>query len=134
VTETTESDVAAAIARYVRFWNKTPDEQRRTGRETFVDDVTYVAPAGALTGIEALADFAEQFVSNVGAYQFRERAEPDMHHDLARLQWEIRVGGTSFADGTDMLTIGKDGRIVSVATFVDRAPGAQPHHEGQQNP
>lgn len=132
MTDTTEH-MADSVARYMRFWNSTPDEQRRAGRATFVDDVTYAAPAGLLTGVEALVDFTEQFVSNVGAYEFRARTEPDMHHDYARVRWELRVGEMSFAEGTDVLTVGPEGRIVSVATFVDRAPAAQPHHEGQQD-
>ena len=131
MTDTTEH-TADAVARYVRFRNSAPDEQRRTGGETFADDVTYAAPVGVLTGVEALADFTEQFVGNVGAYEFRARTEPDINHDYARLPWELRVGETSFAEGTDVLAVGPDGRIVSVATFVDRAPNTQPHHEGQQ--
>lgn len=131
MTENTESTVSDVVARYVRFWNTAPGEQRRTGSETFVDDVAYVAPAGVLTGIEELADFTEQFASHVGAYQFRVRTEPDMHHDRVRVPWEIRVGEASFAEGTDVLTLGKGGRIASVATFIDRAPDAQRHHEEQ---
>ncbi|MEV0428310.1 nuclear transport factor 2 family protein [Micromonospora sp. NPDC050495] len=133
MTETGVPRVADAVARYVRFWNTAPAEQRRSGSETFVGDVTYVAPAGVLTGVDALADFTEQFAGHVGAYRFRARTEPDMHHDHARVQWEIRVGDTSFAEGTDVLTVDNDGRIASVATFLDRAPRTRPHHEGQQD-
>lgn len=132
MTDTTEH-TADAVARYLRFWNSTPEEQRRAGGETFADDVTYVAPVGVLTGVEALADFTEQFVDNVGAYEFRARTEPDLHHDYARLRWELRVGELSFAEGTDVLAVGPGGRVVSVAAFVDRAPATRPHHEGRQD-
>lgn len=133
MTDNNESHSADAVARYVRFWNSTPDEQRRSGEEAFAADVTYVAPAGVLTGVEALADFTEQFAGNVGAYEFCPRTEPDMHHGHARVPWVILVGDRTFAEGTDMLAVGDDGRVMSVATFVDRAPASQPHHEGQQN-
>jgi len=132
MVDTTEH-TADAVARYVRFWNSTPDEQRRTGGETFADNVTYAAPVGVLTGVEALAEFTEQFSGNVGAYEFRARTEPDINHDYARLPWELRVGATSFAEGTDVLAVGPDGRVVSVATFIDRAPATQPHHDEQQD-
>lgn len=131
MTETTAPLTTDAVARYVRFWNTEPTEQRRAGGEIFIDDVTYVAAVGVLTGVEALAGFTEQFVVNVGAYEFRARTQPDVHHDRARLQWEIRVGDTSFAEGTDVLTVDGDGRIASITTFLDRAPQSadtHPHH------
>ncbi|WP_324652244.1 isomerase [Georgenia sp. H159] len=133
MSDTTAPHVADTVARYVRFWNTPPEEQRRTGREIFTVDSTYVAPAGVLRGVEALAEFTEQFVGNVGDYEFRARTEPDMHHHRARLPWEIRVGETSFAEGTDVISIGDDGRITSVATFVDRAPRPPAHHGRPQN-
>lgn len=128
MTEATEVRMDESVARYVEFWNTGPDAQRRAGAETFVADVVYVAPAGVLTGVDSLADFTEQFTSNVGAYTFRTRSEPDMHHDRARVRWELLVGGEPFAEGTDVLTVDRDGRIASVTTFVDRAPGQAPAH------
>ncbi|MBW8703728.1 hypothetical protein MBT84_29455 [Streptomyces sp. MBT84] len=113
---------ADAVEHYLRFWNTDPSEQRRVGSEIFTEDVTSVTPIGVMSGIEALIGFTEQFTANVGTYAFRARTEPDVHHDRARLQWEIRVGEESFAEGTDVLTIAGDGRIVSVTGFLDRAP------------
>ena len=48
------------------------------------------------------------------------RAQPDVHHDCARLQWELHRNGEPFSEGTDILTCDLDGRIVSVVTFLDR--------------
>lgn len=128
MTETTASRTADVVVRYLRFWNAEPAEQRRTGGELFTEDVSYVAPIGVLAGVEALAAFTEQFVGGVGAYEFRARTEPDVHHDRARLQWEIRVGAASFAEGTDVLTTDGDSRVVSITAFLDRAPeGFDPH-------
>lgn len=133
MSDTIEARVVDAVARYVRFWNTLPDEQRRTGGETFAEDATYVAPAGILRGVEALADFTESFASNVGAYEFRARAETDVHHSHARLPWEIRIGDTVFAQGTDVLAIGEDSRVISVATFIDRAPEPHTDQGGRQD-
>lgn len=124
----TETELSDAVDRYVRFWNTSPAEQRRSGGEIFTDDVAYIAPAGVMTGVDALAGFTEQFADNVGAYLFRTRTEPDIHHDRARVAWELRVGDASFAEGTDMLTVNDDGTIASITTFIDRFPDAPPHH------
>lgn len=132
-TTITEPQLAHTVERYVRFWNSTPEQQRRRGHETFAEDVTYAAPAGLLTGVGALADFTEQFLGEAGAgYEYRARTAPDLHHGHARLQWELLVGDQSFAEGTDVLVLGSDGRVTSVATFIDRAPARQPHHGDEQ--
>lgn len=129
-TSTTFED---AVDRYLRFWNSgEPEEQGRLASETFTDDVRYHAPVGVLTGPQALIDFHEQFTGRMGAAQFQRREEPQIHHDRARLRWEIKLGdGGSFAAGTDVLVFDPDGRISSVTTFLDRAPeGFDPdaHH------
>lgn len=119
------------IEAYVRFWNTEAGEpQRRAGAEVFTPDVRYVAPNAELIGVDALVGFTETFVANVGAYEFLARTEPETHHDRARLAWELRVGGTSFAEGTDVLVTDADGRITGVTTFVDRAPVVAAEHHG----
>jgi hypothetical protein len=110
------------VERYLHFWNTDSAEQQKTGEELFTPDVVQIAPVGVMTGVDALAGFAREFSSHMGAYEFRARMQPDVHHDRARLQWEIRVGDTSFAEGTDVLVSNGDGRIQSISTFLDRAP------------
>ncbi|MFD6755649.1 nuclear transport factor 2 family protein [Micromonospora gifhornensis] len=118
------------VERYIRFWNTgQPEEQRRLAADTFTEEVSYHALVGVLTGAKALIDFRGQFTRHVGAAVFQRRAAPQIHHDRARLMWEIELdGGRSFAAGTDMLVFDRDGRISSVTTFLDRAPeGFDPH-------
>ncbi|MEX0428472.1 nuclear transport factor 2 family protein [Nocardioides sp. DS6] len=122
MTETTTPLTAEAVANYVRFWNTDPSELRRSGGQIFSEDIIWVTPIGVTSGIEGLARFVEQFTEHVGAYEFRARTEPDVHHDRARVPWELRVGDASFAEGTDVLTATGDGRIMSVTGFLDRAP------------
>lgn len=111
------------IDAYVKFWNtEAGDPQRRVGAEVFAPEVSYVAPTGVRVGVDALVEFTETFVAGVGAYEFCARAEPEVHHGRARLAWELRVGGASFAEGTDVLVTDADGRITAITTFVDRAP------------
>ncbi len=112
------------VERYEAFWNAgTSDEQRRIATEVFVDEIEYRALPGVLTGVDAMIDFRTQLVEHVGAVTYRSRTAPDHHHDRARLRWEIVLAdGTSFAEGTDILTLTSDGRVSSVTAFLDRAP------------
>lgn len=122
--------ITSAAERYLEFWNSEPEEQRRLAPEVFTEDVEYRAPVGAMSGTEALIDFRTQFVGHMGAVAFVARREPEAHHDRARVQWEIRLAdGTSFATGTDVLTLTEDGHIASVSAFLDRAPEGFDHHD-----
>ncbi|MGS2617159.1 nuclear transport factor 2 family protein [Micromonospora sp. LZ34] len=127
---TSSTRYAEAVERYVRFWNTgEPDQQQRLAVETFTDDIRYHAEIGVLTGRQALIDFHDQFTQHVSTAVFQGREQPQIHHDRARLRWEIEVQqGQSFAAGTDTLVFAPDGRISSVTTFLDRAPeGFDPH-------
>lgn len=120
----------ATVERYVRFWNAgDPGEQQRLAADTFLDDVEYHAPVGLLRGPGALIEFRDQFAQHMDPVVFRRLRAPEIHHDRARLAWEIEVhGGRPFAAGTDVLEFATDGRIASVSAFVDRAPeGFDPH-------
>ncbi|TCN51194.1 SnoaL-like protein [Rhodococcus sp. SMB37] len=130
MTDTTNlegTDVAAAIERYVRFWNSGDNELLI--RDTWSDDVEYCAPVGVLGGPGALVDFRKQFGEHMRGYEFRLRGEPDVHHDRARVVWElITPDADPFATGTDILVMDDRGRVRGVTTFLDRAPdGVDPH-------
>ena len=128
-TATADEVNLVAVNRYVEFWNAaTADEQRRLSAETFAAGVSYHAPLGLMRGAEEMVGFRNQFAQHVPGYRFQPRSKPDAHHDRARLQWELVVGGDSFAAGTDVLELDDEGRIVSVASFLDQAPeGFDPH-------
>lgn len=122
---TPSTDLAReTVDRYVDFWNG-----RMSGEGAVTDQVRYVAPVGVLTGPEALREFRTRFLGHVGASaEFRATGEPDLHHDRARLRWEILVDGNRFAAGTDVLTIEPDGRVGAVTAFLDQPPaGFDPH-------
>lgn len=126
---TTPAPGLKAVERYVEFWNAaTAPEQQRLAAQTFADGVSSHVPLGVMRGTEELIGFRNQFAGNVPGYEFRARTEPEAHHDRARLQWELVVGGASFATGTDVLELDDDGRIVAITGFLDRAPdGFDPH-------
>ncbi|MER6346903.1 isomerase [Streptomyces sp. NPDC001595] len=132
MTETAEhirmrDGAEAALERYVRFWNATTEpEQRRLAAAAFTDGVEYRAEIGILSGAQALMDFRNRFLAHVGAASLRLREQPRIHHDRARLKWEILTGddgnATSFAEGTDVIVLDGNGRISAVTAFLDRAP------------
>lgn len=110
--------------RYTAFWNASTDEdQQRLAALTFVDGVEYHAPIGVLTGAQAMIGFRQEFTSHVPTARLVARRVPERHHDRMRFQWKIVVGDEeSFATGTDVLELDRDGRISSVTSFLDRAP------------
>ncbi|GAA1415664.1 hypothetical protein GCM10009601_05850 [Streptomyces thermospinosisporus] len=129
---TTTDPRRETLDRYLRFWN-TPaaaeDDTAASG--LFASDIRYCAPIGDLTGSQALADFRDQFFQHMQSAEFRARREPEIHHDRARLLWQIDVHGEEFATGTDVLTFAPDGRITTVTAFLDKAPeGFDPHTHG----
>lgn len=117
---------ATVLDHYTAFWNAgTEAEQLRLAALAFTDDVEYRAPVGVLTGARAMMGFRDQFIGHVGTADLRRRAEPETHHDRARLRWEIFTGeggGVSFAAGTDVVAFAADGRIAAITSFLDRAP------------
>ncbi|MFG3009315.1 nuclear transport factor 2 family protein [Streptomyces cinerochromogenes] len=117
-------DFARLADACVRFGNGGTEHERHcAAAAAFTDDVEYRAPIGVLSGTQALRGFRDQFVGHIGTAGFRLRERAQCHHARARLAWEIRTGdGSSFATGTDILHLDEDGRISSVAVFLDRAP------------
>ncbi|MGW3046111.1 nuclear transport factor 2 family protein [Kitasatospora sp. NPDC001159] len=133
MTDTTVEDFAQ-FDQYVRFWNTDGEEQSRLAEAVFAEGVEYRAMVGVLSGAEALIDLRRQFVAHLGAVTLRLRRTPEVHHQRARIEWELLTGGgegTSFAEGTDVVQLDDDGRIAAVTVFVDRAPegsDAAAHH------
>lgn len=114
---------AGVVQQYVAFWNaQTGQEQQALAAATFADGVSYHAPVGVLHGIGELIGFRDQFAQHSPDYVFQPRAWPEAHHDRARLQWELTIGGASFAEGTDVLELDEAGHIASITSFLDRAP------------
>jgi hypothetical protein len=77
-----------------------------------------------------MIEFRRQFIGHVGQATYRPRAIPDHHHDRVRVPWEIVLAdGTSFATGTDILTVGPDGKVRAITAFLDRAPEGFDQHD-----
>jgi len=123
----TDNVAQHTLQEYVAFWNTSAEDEQRDLATTFADHIVYRAPIGILTGVDELIGFRNQFAEHSPGYEFRLRTDPQIHHDRARLQWELIVDGTSFATGTDVLELDITGRIAAVAGFLDRAPEGFAH-------
>lgn len=131
MTDTTTPPVTVTIDNYLRFWSTAPgDEQRALGLRVFDPRVRYRAPLGARDGLDSLLVLAGEFADQLGQLTMTARAEPDLHHEYARVPWVLTRGGEHFAEGTDILSFDADGRVTAVTTFVDQPPaGFDPHAE-----
>jgi hypothetical protein len=126
---TTTPPISETVENYLRFWSAGPgDEQRALGNQVFDPDVRYRAPLGERDGLDSLLSLAREFADQLGALTMTARAEPDIHHEYARLPWVLTRGGAHFAEGTDILSFDAVGRVTAVTTFVDQPPaGFDPH-------
>lgn len=133
MTDTTTTDAAPKVVvdRYLEFWNAAPDDQLRLAPSTFAAGINYTTPVGLMSGVEALVDFKRQLAEHLGSFRFVAREEPQAHHHLVRLPWDIvTADGTSFATGTDVIECDDAGTIRAVSGFLDRAPEGFDYTQG----
>ncbi|HTO41546.1 MAG TPA: nuclear transport factor 2 family protein [Rhizomicrobium sp.] len=120
------TDAKNAAARYIAAWNERDEAERRALiAATYTEDAHYVDPARSGKGHDGLSGMiAAVHTQFPPAYRFRLKGEVESHNALARFQWE--AGGEAGAPlhfiGTDIIELASDGRIRSVAGFVDQAP------------
>ena len=113
---------ATTIAeRYIAAWNERDATARRAQvAGIFTLDATYRDPMMAgdgHTGIDAMIAAAQaHFPGHVFALQ----GTPQGHHDVLRFSWRLAApGGQDVAFGTDVAHVSADGRLASVAGFLD---------------
>lgn len=120
---TNRTEIAAA---YVDIWNTTDDERRsKLIAELFTPDATYTDPLGAVAGHEGIDEFIAGAQKQFAGMVFSLEENVDGHHDLARFRWLLGAPDSEepLAIGFDVIRIEDDGRIGSVAGFLDRMPG-----------
>jgi hypothetical protein len=117
-----ESTVDAHLAGYCE-----PDPDRRLELLRAAWD-----PAGRLldppfdgTGPTGVAELVDAVLGHYPGHTFRRTTAVDAHHDRARYGWEL-VGpdGAVAVAGTDVVTVGTDGRIAEIVGFFGDLPPA----------
>jgi hypothetical protein len=112
--------------RYIAAWNETdPAARRRAVAGVFAEDARYVDPLVEAEGRDAVAATIAAVQQQFPGFVFTPFGPLDAHHDVARFGWGLGPDGSEpVVVGFDVVTTGPDGRIRSVAGFLDRVPDA----------
>ncbi|WP_317447085.1 nuclear transport factor 2 family protein [Streptomyces collinus] len=117
----------AAVARYFEAWNATDaDALTKAVAAAWSEEGSYTDPMADVRGHEQIAAVIGAVHEQFPGFEFRQTGEVDGNHHIARFSWEL----VSVADdsapvaGSDVITLGEDGRITSVLGFLDRLPEA----------
>jgi len=119
------SNVNELVVRYIAAWNEKDAKRRRDLiANTWSEDGSYVDAhrrGAGHDGIDAMIGKAqEQFPG----YQLRLVSGIEAHNGYVRFSWA--AGGVEqaplYLGGTDFAVVGSDGRLKTVAGFVDAAP------------
>lgn len=119
------TEFAAVAARYLDAWNETDAVKRREIiEEVFTPDAVYTDPLGSVSGHEGVDGFIAGAQQQFAGLRFSLGSAVDGHHDIARFTWHLGPEGAPepLAIGFDVVTV-EDGKIRSVAGFLDKMPG-----------
>ena len=112
------TDASQVLNRYLAVWNSQADVG-----EVFTEQARYVDPLVDVTGHEAIAATVAAARAQFPGWTFRPLGTAEAHHDQVRFSWELGPdGGDAPVAGSDVVTVGRDGRIASVTGFLDRVP------------
>lgn len=115
------TDASTLAARYLEVWNS-PDPRTAVGA-VFAERARYVDPLVDVTGHEAIAATVAAAHAQFPGWRFRPTGRAEGHHDQVRFSWELGPEGDDApVAGSDVVTVGPDGRIASVSGFLDRVP------------
>ena len=122
----TDFNADRVVADYLAVWNET-DEAARAAKiaATFAEEVRYTDPIAAVNGHAELGALVGAAQAQFAGLAFRLAGAPDAHHDVVRFTWELAAGDEeALVVGFDVALVGADGRIGSVAGFLDKVPAA----------
>jgi nuclear transport factor 2 (NTF2) superfamily protein len=115
----------SAVARYFEAWNARESEARaKAVAAAWTEDGTYTDPFAVVGGHEQIAAVIAGTHEQFPGFVFRPLGAVDGHHDTARFSWELvsEADGSAPVAGSDVITLGADGRIRTVFGFLDRVP------------
>ncbi|MFD7163819.1 nuclear transport factor 2 family protein [Streptomyces violascens] len=120
-----ENRYETAVARYFEAWNAGSAEGiAKTVAAAWTEDGSYTDPLTEVAGHEAVAAVIAGAHAQFPGFEFRLIGAVDGHHDIARFGWELVsvADGSAPVAGFDVIALAEDGRIRSVAGFLDRVP------------
>ena len=123
--EATSGAHLQVIDAYIAAWNETDSATRRALiARTWREDGHYLDPLMSGTGHDGIDAMISGVQSQFPGYRFRRTSELDTHNDRIRFSWELGPeAGPPLAGGVDFGVV-SDGRLQTIAGFLDFAPGA----------
>jgi len=115
------------VIHYLACWNERDAvKRRRLIAQTWVAAGAYVDVHRNAKGQEALDAMLAKAQESHPGFRLRLISKIEAHSRFVRFSWG--AGGTDeaplYLGGTDFVTLGEDGRAVSVVGFVDASPAA----------
>jgi SnoaL-like domain len=109
---------------YLACWNETDTAARRELiTKTWADDAKYVDPLIDARGHDAIDAAIAATQGQFPGHVFTLAGPVDTHHGVARFSWALgRVGDDPLVLGSDVASIGTDGRLARVVGFLDKVP------------
>jgi hypothetical protein len=113
------------IDRYLACWNETDSTTRRDLiTKTWADDASYIDPLVDARGHDAIDAAIAATQGQFPGHIFALAGPVDAHHDVARFSWGLgRDGDEPLVIGSDVASVGTDGRLARVVGFLDKVPG-----------
>jgi hypothetical protein len=115
------------VTHYIACWNEHDAVKRRSLiAQTWIEAGGYVDAHRNAKGLEALDAMLAKAQETYPGFRLRLVSKIETHNRFVRFSWA--AGGTEeaplYLGGTDFVTLGEDGRAVSVVGFVDASPAA----------
>jgi len=109
---------------YLDTWNARADAAKKELlARHWSADATYVDPLAEVNGREGIGGVIEAVHEQFPGFVFGLVSGPDAHHSQARFQWGLGPAGEEpLIVGFDVITVDEDGRIRTVAGFLDKVP------------
>jgi hypothetical protein len=119
------SNVNETVIRYIAAWNeRDPGRRRELVTKTWAEDGSYIDAHRHGTGHDAIDGMLAATQQQFPGYRLNLISGIEAHNNFVRFSWA--AGGTPEAPlylaGTDFATLAPDGRIDTVAGFIDAAP------------
>ena len=119
-----KNTVRDLIESYLACWNETDSAARRTLiAKTWADDADYVDPLVDAHGHDAIDAAIAATQGQFPGHAFALAGPVDTHHNVARFSWGLgRDGDDPLVMGSDVASVGADGRLARVVGFLDKIP------------
>jgi hypothetical protein len=120
--ETSVSDIATLVDRYIAAWNeREPDRRRELVSGTFAEGASYVDAHRSGDGREGIDAMIAAAQDQFPDHRIELIFGPDAHNDRVRFAWQLLGPDGPVGGGTDFATVAPDGRLASVTGFSDPA-------------